>query len=288
MLCVARFFPNMENAMQTSPRLKQFLQETVLGDWGAEPEDVYLMVHSLGNLVTLDALRLHALQSDEILINHLIAVEAAVWQEAFWDQGPVSYGADLTFSEDALMRGSWAFWFNQDASPVSKAFHHMFNSFTRNDEALVAMKINDYFPVLGPPCVYPMPGPPPGPCPREERRDGRGSGQHYRVPVADELLVGDTDNRPDLGYEIPALLNLEFPTGIRFLWNDLTNPLGMDEVPLNSVTNIDNIDTAELAWPEGEHSWFLEGPIWEIWPWYEFFTRPSGEPPRMIIPSGEE
>ncbi len=81
LMCVARFYPNMENALQTSPRLRQFLYETVLGDWEAESENVQLMVHSLGNLLTLDALRLHAIQSNDKLIGHMIAVEAAVWQE---------------------------------------------------------------------------------------------------------------------------------------------------------------------------------------------------------------
>ncbi len=294
LLCVARFFPNMENALQTSPRLRQFLYETVLGDWEAESENVYLMVHSLGNLLTLDALRLHAIQSNDKLIRHMIAVEAAVWQETLWDQGPVTISTNLSLSEADLLKGSWAFWFNQNESPVSESFDFLFNSFTRKDGALVAMKVNDYLPILGTQCTYPtIPGPPVGPCPRIERGFGRGIGEHYRVPVADGFQVADAnrvaepDNRPDLAYEIPAMLNPALPTGIRFPWDDLTNPLGMEEIPENSATNMENIDTIDLAWPDSEHSWFLEGDFWEVWPWFEFLTR-EDEQNRMIIPSGKE
>jgi len=301
--CLARYYPNMENALQTSPRLRQFLVELVLGDWGAEPENVNLMVHSLGNLMTLDALRLHSIASGEKLINNMISVEAAVWQETLWDQGPTIINADLTYTEEDLMRGSWAFWFNQNENPVSDSFGHMYNSFTRNDEALVAMKINDYLPILGTLCTYPtLPGLPIAPCPRVERAQSRGAGEHYRVPVADGIRVrdasgaGEPDNRPDLSYEIPALLDSDPPGGFHLPWDDLlippwnalTNPLGMEEAPENSKTTIHNIDTMSLAWPEAEHSWFLEGDLWEIWPWYEFLTRPSGEDQKMIVPSGKE
>lgn len=56
----------------------------------------------------------------------------------------------------------------------------------------------------------------------------------------------------------------------------------------------DNINTQvpgtfmlDLAWPDSEHSWFLEGEFWQIWPWYEYLTR-EDEQNRMIIPSGKE
>ena len=170
----------------------------------------------------------------------------------------------------------------------------MFNSYSRKDEALVAMKVNDYFPILGTQCTYPtIPGPPVGPCPRIERGRGRGTGEHYRVPAADDFRVADSnqvvepDNRPDLAYEIPAMLNPALPTGIRLPWNDLTNPLGMEEIPANSATNMENIDNIDFAWPDSEHSWFLEGEFWQIWPWYEYLTR-ENEQNRMIIPSGRE
>lgn len=302
-VCVARYYPNMENALQTSPRLRQFLVESVLGDWGAEPENVNLIAHSLGNLVTLDALRLHSILRGDMLINNVVAVEAAVWQETLWDQGPIIVNANLMYSEDELMRGSWAFWFNQNENPISDSFGHMYNSFARHDEALVAMKINDYLPILGTLCTYPtLPGLPIAPCPRVERAQGRGTGEHYRVPVADEFRVrdasgeGEPDNQPDLGYEIPALLASNPPGGFQLPWvdlsippwNALTNPLGLEEAPENPKKTLHNIDTKFLAWPEAEHSWFLEGDLWETWPWYEFLARPSGEDKKMIIPSGEE
>jgi hypothetical protein len=301
--CLAQFFPNMENAMQTSPRLRQFLVETVLGDWGADPQNVNLMVHSLGNLVTLDAFRLHAIESGERLINNMISVEAAVWQETLWDQGPVIISGDLTYTEEDLMRGSWAFWFNQNENPISDSFENMYNSFTRKDEALVAMKFNDSVPIFKIPCTYPkIPGPPLGICPRVDRTHGRGSGQNYRVPVADGIRVWDStgagipENWPDLAYEIPALLDSDPEGGFHLPlddllippWNALTNPLGMEAAPGNSMNTLHSIDTMELAWPETEHSWFLEGELWEIWPWYENLTTESGIPPRAIIPPGEE
>jgi hypothetical protein len=293
--CIARFFPNMENAFQTSPRLREFLDEKVVGEWGADPQKINLMVHSLGNLVTLDALRLHSIMDGEKLIRNLVSVEAAVWQETLWDQGPTIINADLVHTEDDLMRGSWAFWFNQNENPTTNSFQNMYNSFTRNDEALVAMKVNDYYPILGTICTYPsLPGLPVSWCPRVNRLHGRGVGAHYRVPVADGYRVRDPsgvpnpDNRPDLAYEIPALLNSAPPLGISMPWEAVTNPLGMEEAPENSMSTLHSIDTMELAWPESEHSWFLEGEFWEIWPWYEFLTMPSGENQEMIIPSGEE
>jgi hypothetical protein len=287
-ICTAMFFPNMENALQTSPQLKRFLKEKICGEWGGEPENVYLMAHSLGNLVALDALRLHAVESNEILIQHMVSIEAAVWEETFWNQGPVTYTAELAFSEDELMRGSWAFWFNQEAHPVSESFARMFNSYASQDAALIAMKINDVFPVTGPQCVYPLPGPTLGPCPRGERRLGRGSGANFRVPVADDFHVGDEENRPDLWYEIPALLNLENPNGHLLPWNEVSSPLGMVEMPTSAGVNTSSIVAEDLGWPDTEHSFFLRQDFAKTWEWFEFLTTSLESQPNRIVPTGEE
>ncbi len=290
-LCIPKFFPNMENAMQTSPRLKQFLQGTVIGEWAAESQNVHLIAHSLGNLVALDALRLHAVEQDQMLIQHLVSVEAAVWEETLWDQGTKTFGEDIFFSEDDLMRGSWAFWFNQDAHPISESFGRMFNSYASQDSVLTLMRFNDVLPELGPRCPVDT-----GdgqtitrPCPRQLRGEGRGSGQHYRVPVADEFLVGDVENHPDLGYEIPAMLNPDFPyVNPLDILGHVSKPLGMVPITLNSPDNINGIDATLHGWPIDKHSWFLEGPFAEISQWYRNLTIKTLDLPSGIIPAGKE
>jgi len=292
-LCISKFFPNMENAMKTSPRLKQFIHDKIIGDWGAEPQNVHMIAHSLGNLVALDALRLHAVEHDNRLIQHLVSVEAAVWEETFWDQSPKTYASDISFSEGDLMRGSWAFWFNQDAHPISESLGQMFNSFAPKDRVLTLMRFNDALPVLGTQCAYPLvPGSGPtaiGPCPRVERRSGRGTGSYYRVPVEDEVRVGFSDNRPDLGYEIPAMLNPDFPYGDHtYVLRNVSKPLGMVKISENSSENILSLDATLFGWRQYQHSWFLEGPLPEISQWYRNLTRETQDLPTGIIPAGME
>ena len=289
-LCTAVFFPNIENALQTSSRLKSFLEDRVIGEWGGEPGNIYLLAHSLGNLVALDALRLHSVESSERLVQHMISVEAAVWEETFWDQGPAVYTADLAFSEEELMKASWAFWFNQVDHPVTDAVGRMFNSYSVKDRVLFGMQLNDLLGALGPQCPSPYSDPrhPTAPCPREPRWLGRGFGSNYRVPVADDFLVGDSENRPDLWYEIPALLDSESPMPSMLPWENITKPLGTVAIRDRPDGKIVSFNASEYGWPETEHSWFLEGNLAENWAWFEYLTKKSEDLPNGIIPSGEE
>jgi len=118
---------------------------------------------------------------------------------------------------------------------------------------------------------------------------GRGSGSHYRVPIADEIRVGEDDNRPDLGYEIPAMLNPGFPNGHQsYVLRNVSWPLGMVPITENSSDNINNIDATLHGWPVDQHSWFLEGPFAEISQWYRNLTNKTLDLPLGIIPAGKE
>ena len=105
----------------------------------------------------------------------------------------------------------------------------------------------------------------------------------------DGLQVEDLGNRPDLWFEIPALLNdetLEFThPGV----SDITSPLGSN---INENSSIYHIDAAEFGWDQTTHSDFLEKTFPLIWPWYERLTEKSGDPqgnfPNGIIPVGQE
>jgi hypothetical protein len=148
LICASRFFPNMQNAFQTSPRLREFLIQTIQGTWGASADNVYLLAHSLGNLVALDSLRLHSVENDGEkipLVRNMVSIEAAVWSETFRPQASFEFDSvlDLEYTEDDLKRNSWSFWFRQVDSPVSDAVQNFVNSYVFSDEALVGMRIND-------------------------------------------------------------------------------------------------------------------------------------------------
>ena len=92
--------------------------------------------------MALDSLRLSsALHPGQgPMINHMLSIEAAVWEETFWPVREVVYETHY-YTVDELKRGSWAFWFNQDESPVSGAARRIINSFSPGDRALLMMRI---------------------------------------------------------------------------------------------------------------------------------------------------
>jgi hypothetical protein len=264
--CAAAFFPNMANAFQTSPRFKELIEDQIIGGWGANPENINVVAHSLGNLVVMDALRLFSVEhpttnEDEILFNSLLAVEAAVWEEAFWSYESVDYRADLSVGIDQLLSASWAFWFNQPTHPLSFSCRRVINSFAAHDKALKAMRINDYYPYIGRRCLSPA-----GPCPREERLSSRGMGSQNRLPIFDGFQVAEDGNMADLSYEIPAMLSKSSGGYLLRGHEDLTKPIGMGSI--NHVI-IKNVNSVVFDWDETEHSDFLRERIQRIWPWFD-------------------
>ncbi len=145
----------------------------MLGEWGAERENVNLLVHSLGNLVTLDALRLNSVESDQKLIHNMISVEAAIWKKLCGISARQSTARTVSFSVEELMRGSWAFWFGQEGHPVSEQMDALFNSFASEDFVLELMKYNDALP-LSRTTLPQFEDPGNDNCPRVRRIIGRG------------------------------------------------------------------------------------------------------------------
>jgi hypothetical protein len=281
-LCTALFYPNVQNALQTSPRLKGFLSDTVKDDWGASPENVYLLAHSLGNLVALDALRLHSVETNGNaipLVRNMVSIEAAVWSETFAAQSSIQYDTifDRWYSADDLKRNSWAFWFNQDESPVNDAVQNLFNSYAPADIALAAMRINDTFATFE---LGALSGP------RLEYGNGRGVPMYYRVPLGDGVPAGEPENRPDLWFEIPPLVFGNLGVGQKPDVIDLVPPLG--SVP-NIHPDVFNIPAVNFGWRSDMHSDFLELALPDIWPWYrELFRKQEDLDFQRILPYEEE
>ena len=60
----ALFDPNVKNALQTSPSVRRFLMD-LRNQPGTSAGDIDVMCHSLGNLVGMDALRIHREESGD-------------------------------------------------------------------------------------------------------------------------------------------------------------------------------------------------------------------------------
>ncbi len=281
-ICAARFFPNMQNAFQTSPRLRDFLVQTIQGTWGASADNVYLIAHSLGNLVALDSLRLHSVDNNGEripIVRNMVSIEAAVWSETFRPQASFEFDSvlDLEYTEDDLKRNSWSFWFNQVDSPVSNAVQNFFNSYVFFDEALVGMRINDTLATYDPGFLS---------GPRLEYGSGRGVPLNYRVPLGDGVLATEPHNRPDLWFEIPPLVMKNLAAGQMPSPADLSRALGA--LP-NIHPDAINIDAIEYGWRVDKHSDFLVQPLPAIWDWYQvLFTIRDDLGLKSILPIGEE
>jgi hypothetical protein len=281
-ICAARFFPNVQNAFQTSPRLRDFLVQTIQGTWGASVGNIYLLAHSLGNLVALDSLRLHSVENngEKIpLVRNMVSIEAAVWSETFRPQASFEFDSvlDLEYTEDDLKRNSWSFWFRQVDSPVSDAVQNFVNSYVFSDEALVGMRINDTLATYDPGFLS---------GPRLEYGSGRGVPLNYRVPLGDGVLATEPHNRPDLWFEIPPLVIEDLAAGQMPSPADLSLPLGtMPNIHPDAI----NIDAIEYGWRVDKHSDYLEQPLPAIWGWYQaLFTIRDDLGRKSILPIGEE
>jgi hypothetical protein len=126
------------------------------------------------------------------LINTLTLIEPAFWTEMTWSETDVTYiGVDpITYSVPQLKRMSWAFYFNQAGPKPIDSVTKLLNSYNRDDFALWAMIIDDFF--------------------------LRNPHRHYNRPAAtaDRVTYDDTPTFPpssgalNLAHQIPALLKL--------------------------------------------------------------------------------
>jgi hypothetical protein len=207
----------------------------------------------------------------------MLSVEAAVWEETFWPVREVVYQTHY-YSVDELKRGSWAFWFNQDDSPVSGAVQRIINSYSPGDSALFWMRIGDWLDFRK------------KASDRVDKQFDRGNPLNYRVPVQDGIPVGDPENRPDLALEIPALISGDI-LRIYPKYSDFTQPLGTVSNPLSGTISIPA--AGGLGWSEKGHSDFLTGSLSAIWQWYEGIMTERSDMPtddgyESILPRGKE
>jgi hypothetical protein len=165
-----------QQALRSSRSFKEFIEDTVRGDWGADVEDVTVLAHSLGNVVVWDALRIHAAETSNLGSDYLfdvyIAAEAAVPGETLWPYGPVTYcggspddpddwfpdclctginpddpddNTDCTYSVEELECNSWAWWFNQPGQEAWKAARRVVHSYSPSDGVVSnLMRLQEY------------------------------------------------------------------------------------------------------------------------------------------------
>ena len=301
------YAPNVENAFQTAPVLLDYLQfELPTPPLNAKPENIDLFLHSLGNQVGLDALRLYTVTgATSKLINTLTSIEAAVWAETFWEEQDVTYfppSDQITYSVAQMKKDSWAFWFNQASHNPITAVEKYIRSYNGGDWAVTGMALDDVLIRNGFFTVqhnhqYIRPRSQPGP----------GMATIDRVPYK------STDPNSNLAYSCPAMMKLTsrvlntIPyaltsyTGLVFAYPGLfVSPdrlLTHGQRPLvtPSIPGVVNIDAAAFGWFPFSHNGHkggvdqdlfkklpdptkIETPLYKIWLWFEELTKNDAYP----------
>jgi pimeloyl-ACP methyl ester carboxylesterase len=200
------FADNVENGFQTAAALRDFVHGQIRTSFGAALDKTFLMAHSLGSQVAMDAMRLHQVSSPGgKLVRALTLVEPAFWSEMCWPAADVTYSDDtstagiyegITYSPDALRRNSWCFYFNQPPYRPRDSVDVLINSRNRDDFALWIMVCDDIFVRNGhlddPGPHYDRPAPP-----------------DYRLAVpalGASDPAWDHDESRNLAHQIPAML----------------------------------------------------------------------------------
>jgi hypothetical protein len=189
------------------------------------------------------------------LVNNAISIQAAIWEEAFWNQEALSYqkqeynilGIPVngtvtdTYSEDRLINNSWAFWFNQGDNGLyaaKNAVSTAINSYANGDEYLngsflFSMKRNDFY----------------------STKD-----YYYRT--------SDTHRTPNSLPDKAAMFRQGeiVRKGVLIPLEAFTDPLGATK---NNYFNNNNINAVNLGWRSNKHSDFQELPFYEIIEWYK-------------------
>lgn len=270
----ARFDPNVENAFQTAPALRDFLIQVRDRAGGAEHVD--LMAHSLGNLVMWEALRLHERLGRGPLARSIFMIEPAVWSEAFDPEAGVGYngsGDDRAFySTNQLRQQSWAFWFNQAGhDPRAALAGFVYHSYLPGDSALWAMRLNDFIWRKWSGAVSGL---------RPQRLWHYYRDRLERRPPVNRAPVGD--NR--FYDRIPALLQIGHRTtdyGVA----DLSPAAGELPHPMAFA----NYRASQGGWTAGAHSDFKDLEFPRIWRWWDEFLGYAGRTRRTArLLLGEE
>lgn len=303
-----QFFPglnsynlNAENAVRTAPGLRQFLEETVAGDWGARAKDVDVVAHSMGSVVMMDALRIgaydkQASQGPDRLVNNVVQMGAATWLEAYEPEGPVTYTGEvpIVYEVSDLERNSFHHWFNRNRRPIKQDGGVMtgllYHAHDPRDKVLPVVQALDYFYNASIPRKLYCP-PFPFPCPDEfgyhfdrDRQYGPSlppQATWFRGPTAgmmpDNRFVVSVSYAPSLLYTLNngrlRYDNRRFGYGV----DDLglmsgERPLSFADVNYEVPQELDDF----LA-----HGVFLSRPLPEVYRFYEEFLGraiPLGQP----------
>jgi probable HAF family extracellular repeat protein len=306
-----RFFPglnsynlNAENAVLTAPGLRQFLEETVAGDWGARAKDVDVVAHSMGNVVMMDALRIgaydkQASQGPDRLVNNVVQMGAATWLEAYEPEGAVTYTGEvpIVYEVSDLERSSFHHWFNRNGRPMKRdggvMTGRLYHAHNPRDKVLPVVRGLDYtYNAITPRVLYcpsfPLP------CPLEEfgyhfDRDGQYR-RHFPfqatwfrgptgplAPMPDGRYVVSVAFAPSLLYTLnngrPRYDNRRFGYGV----DDLGLMSGKRPLSFADV----NYEVPEELDDSLAHGFFLSRPLPEVYRFYQEFLGqaiPLGQP----------
>jgi hypothetical protein len=247
-----KFWANNLNAMQSSDSVMRFFRNTLQGSWNANSQNITVMAHSLGNLVMWDALRLYAKNyPNDKAVKNAVSVEAAVWSEAFNNEGSVEYtavtdpGHAITYTIDQLKTHSWAFWFKQAQHSAKSAVSTSINSYLNIDDALAIMKYSDW-----------------------QTKDGgtfTNNKNHYNRAVV--TAISPTNRTPEkLANSIPALLQ-SGKRKLNYEIGDLNNPVGMEYHGFFYR----NFNAKSMKWGSDEddcHSDMVTKKYYDLYPWF--------------------
>lgn len=260
------FADNVQNASQTSPSFLRFLDNVVYGSaaggWGADPQNVVLFAHSLGNQVVLDALRMRSGRigfGPVLLGRSFVLAEAAVWSETFWPEAPVAYpesNPPVTYSVGDLKSHSWCFWYNQTQHPALAAVGSAYHTYNPGDSMLWWMLKDDVV--------------------------KRNYGKH----VDRDQGAGPFGRRVALPFDEPqdpprhplTYLPTMFKPGSRNVVWDSDNRLWLFDIfsinePLGRQPNPQaghNMDASTKGSPPTAHSGFKDTPLPIVWPWWQW------------------
>lgn len=264
-----RFDTDVRWALHSSRSILALIRDRMMLEWGVPADNIYIVAHSLGNLLMWDTLRLNQhLYPRSLLVNRAVSVEAAVWPETFWPQTAVLYNGAHddpieecscnSYSPGELMKHSWTFWFRQEGAEAVASAREIHHSYNPGDAALYSMRLNDHIWR----CAY------------------LARNRHYwRSHVPTNGLTRE----PWSFCDVPTLMLRDHrhlaEAMIGYGLGDLNLPVGTQINPVATV----NMESCELGWPQMSHSAFQNLPLYEVFKWYRTFLAPA-----LDIPSGTD
>jgi len=296
-----------------------------LGGWGADPNNVNIAAHSLGNLVVYDAMRLNMARpraglggSGSRLFRTFISIEAAVWGETFWPQAPVQYCPDgaswlcepILYSERDLNCSSWTYWFNQRDQEASRSATNILHSYSPGDNVLTdVMRMSEVYVRQGASNTLTYDH-----YDRPQCQDG----DQFRVPWTPVAQAGQPDYSENPGLDFgewwgrrgcPAMLNLDCRNSVGFcglhpVWTHIIMPLGAAPHPLLTMgpapggVFVSQINAMDYDWNDGGNVLYLpnlggghgnckDESFPDIYAWWRHLTRVQAVPMEMEMGLGQ-